>query len=250
MTRYGVMKHLSVLESAGLVTVRRRGRERWNHLNAVPLRQIYRRWVGKYQELWSSNLLQLKDALERPGSSIGEPRGRQPQGDATMKQTRNGEGLDSFHIAQEVTIEAPREAVWKALTGNIGQWWAFRLTDESAEMSLDARIGGIFMEHRGNGEGAIWGTVIYLKKAEILRLSGPLGMIGRAVNSVYCYELEDRAGNTLIKLTHSAFGDIDPEHGPDHEKGWRTLLDTYLKGYLEDGATWRDIKARSSASSD
>jgi DNA-binding transcriptional ArsR family regulator len=65
LSRFAVMKHLGVLEGAGLVLVRRRGRERWNYLNAVPLRQIYERWMGPYAELWSSSLLRLKDHVER-----------------------------------------------------------------------------------------------------------------------------------------------------------------------------------------
>jgi DNA-binding transcriptional ArsR family regulator len=43
-TRFAIMKHLTVLETAGLVVIRRRGRERWNHLNAVPLELVYERW--------------------------------------------------------------------------------------------------------------------------------------------------------------------------------------------------------------
>jgi DNA-binding transcriptional ArsR family regulator len=64
MSRFGVMKHLGVLEEAGLLTVRREGRERWNYLNAVPLRRIYERWVSKYAEFWSASLLSLKDTVE------------------------------------------------------------------------------------------------------------------------------------------------------------------------------------------
>jgi DNA-binding transcriptional ArsR family regulator len=48
MSRFGVMKHLRVLEEAGLVVTRRRGREKLHFLNAVPIRLIYDRWVSKY----------------------------------------------------------------------------------------------------------------------------------------------------------------------------------------------------------
>ena len=50
MTRFGVMKHLRVLENAGLVVTRRRGREKLHFLNPVPIRLIHDRWVGKYAE--------------------------------------------------------------------------------------------------------------------------------------------------------------------------------------------------------
>ena len=64
MTRFGVMKHLKVLEEAGLVVTRRRGREKLHYLNPVPIQQIQERWVSKYAEPWASGLLGLKDELE------------------------------------------------------------------------------------------------------------------------------------------------------------------------------------------
>ena len=64
MTRFGVMKHLRVLEGAGLVTTRRAGREKLHFLNPVPIRQIHDRWISKYREREVSALLDLKTSLE------------------------------------------------------------------------------------------------------------------------------------------------------------------------------------------
>ena len=64
MTRFGVMKHLRVLEEARLVTTRRRGREKLHFLNPVPIRLIYERWVSKYAEAWAASLTGLKSELE------------------------------------------------------------------------------------------------------------------------------------------------------------------------------------------
>jgi DNA-binding transcriptional ArsR family regulator len=64
MTRFGVMKHLRVLEEAGLVVARRAGREKHHFLNAVPIRQIHDRWIDKYTEGRVSALLDLKAKLE------------------------------------------------------------------------------------------------------------------------------------------------------------------------------------------
>ena len=64
MTRFGVMKHLRVLEEAGLVVTRRQGREKLHFLNSVPIRQIHDRWIDKYTERVVSALLELKDDLE------------------------------------------------------------------------------------------------------------------------------------------------------------------------------------------
>lgn len=64
MTRFGVMKHLRVLEEAGLVVTRRRGREKLHFLNAVPIRLAHDRWVSKYAEPWAATLSGLKRRLE------------------------------------------------------------------------------------------------------------------------------------------------------------------------------------------
>jgi DNA-binding transcriptional ArsR family regulator len=65
MSRFGVAKHLKVLEGAGLVTTRRRGREKLHFLNPVPIREVHDRWVSKYAEPWASALTGLKRDLER-----------------------------------------------------------------------------------------------------------------------------------------------------------------------------------------
>ena len=64
MTRIGVMKHLRVLEEAGLVTTKRRGREKLHFLHAVPIRLVHDRWVSKYAEPWAATLSGLKKRLE------------------------------------------------------------------------------------------------------------------------------------------------------------------------------------------
>ncbi len=66
MTRFGVMKHLRILEDAGLVVVRRSGREKLHFLNAVPIRLIHDRWIDKYRERRVSALADLKTELEKP----------------------------------------------------------------------------------------------------------------------------------------------------------------------------------------
>jgi len=64
MTRFGVMKHLRVLEEAGLVVTRRRGREKLHFLNPVPIRLVHDRWVSKYAEPWAATLSGIKHRLE------------------------------------------------------------------------------------------------------------------------------------------------------------------------------------------
>jgi len=65
MTRFGVMKHLRILENANLVVTRRSGRTKLHFLNPIPIRQIHDRWINKYQEQHVSALLDLKHQLEK-----------------------------------------------------------------------------------------------------------------------------------------------------------------------------------------
>jgi DNA-binding transcriptional ArsR family regulator len=71
MSRYGVMKHLKVLEQAGLVTTRRNGREKLHFLNPVPIRLIHDRWVSKFAEPWAATLSGLKHSLEEEDHGEG-----------------------------------------------------------------------------------------------------------------------------------------------------------------------------------
>ncbi|MFB9181995.1 ArsR/SmtB family transcription factor [Dactylosporangium sucinum] len=64
MTRFGVMKHLKVLEEADLVVTRRMGREKLHFLNPVPIREIHDRWIDKYTAHHAAALLELKAELE------------------------------------------------------------------------------------------------------------------------------------------------------------------------------------------
>jgi uncharacterized protein YndB with AHSA1/START domain len=88
MTRFGVMKHLKVLEEAGLVVTRRRGREKLHFLNTVPIRLVHDRWVSKYAEPWAATLTGLKHELE----------------DRTMEKVF------------EIYIKTTPERLWEAIT--------------------------------------------------------------------------------------------------------------------------------------
>ena len=72
MTRFGVMKHLKLLEDAGLVVTRRRGREKLHFLNPVPIRLVHDRWVSKYAEPWAAALSDLKTELEQSMEKVFE----------------------------------------------------------------------------------------------------------------------------------------------------------------------------------
>src|SRR5262249_44209253 len=72
MTRFGVMKHLRVLEEAGLITTKKRGREKLHFLNPIPIRLIHDRWIDKYTEPWAASLTALKRTLEETMEKVFE----------------------------------------------------------------------------------------------------------------------------------------------------------------------------------
>jgi len=106
MTRFGVMKHLKVLEGAGLVVTRKHGREKLHFLNPVPIRLIHDRWVSKYAAPWAAALTELKSRLEdTPMTATTTPvsyaQGTAPVGDTAVF---------------EIYIKATPEQIWSAIT--------------------------------------------------------------------------------------------------------------------------------------
>lgn len=65
MTRFGVMKHLAVLEAANLITTRREGRNKFHYLNPVPIQQVADRWISKYAQPFTRSLIDLKQSVEQ-----------------------------------------------------------------------------------------------------------------------------------------------------------------------------------------
>jgi DNA-binding transcriptional ArsR family regulator/uncharacterized protein YndB with AHSA1/START domain len=214
-TRFAVMKHLGVLEQAGLVVVRRHGRERWNHLNGVPLRAAYERWMRTYADRWATSLLRLRDAAEqREGGSM-----------SGTSATETSGGLD---VQQEVVVAASREQVFDALC-RMGEWWphSFR---EGSSVHLEPRVGGRFWEDWGSGDGALYATVTGIRRPERLACSGPMGLSG-PVAGVFAMDLEERPDGTLVRLSHQVAGPVDDEARSSYESGWVAVFDA-LRGHL------------------
>jgi DNA-binding transcriptional ArsR family regulator len=80
LSRFGIMKHIGVLRETGLIRTREERRQRINSLNVVPIRRIYERWVGRFEELWSSHLLRIKeDAEARAAQAQAQPVKKRPK---------------------------------------------------------------------------------------------------------------------------------------------------------------------------
>jgi uncharacterized protein YndB with AHSA1/START domain/DNA-binding transcriptional ArsR family regulator len=104
MTRFGVMKHLKVLENANLVVTKRRGREKLHFLNPVPIRLVHDRWVSKYAEPWAATLSGLKTRLEEHAMMNANDTGRRPW---TASPTEK---------VFEIYIRTTPERLWEAIT--------------------------------------------------------------------------------------------------------------------------------------
>jgi len=105
MTRFGVMKHLKVLEEAGLVTTRRRGREKLHFLNPVPIRLVHDRWVSKYAEPWVAGLTELKQELEEI-----------PMEATKLVSWADGTAPVDDTAVFEIFIKTTPERLWEAIT--------------------------------------------------------------------------------------------------------------------------------------
>lgn len=218
-TRFATMKHLKVLHTAGLITVERRSRERINHLNPVPLQQIYRRFVQPFEAAPADGLLQLKALAE--------------QGTENMS-TSNEHPFRQTDIHLEVHIKAPRERVWAALTEEIGQWWPKNFTIGAAKrFVLEPKVGGRMFEEWEDG-GLLWATVISMKKYERLDMAGDampeFGGAGRHLNT---YTLEEKDGGTLVKLRSTAIGALTEGSEASMKEGWKLLFVDTFPAYCE-----------------
>lgn len=224
VSRYAVMKHLTLLEEAELIVVRREGRTRQNYLNAVPLQQIAERWMNRYQSNLASSLLDLKSNIERGKEKM---------------ENEYGYKHDTFQIEQEIRIKASIEAVYTSLTENIDTWWAYRLCGENSTLSFEPKVGGQFLETTSEDHGALWGTVTYINAPHEIRMNGLLGMTG-AVTSAYSYKLRQEGEETVLSLSHHAAGLLDPNWHTAHDEGWKELLGTFLKKYVEEGKSYHE----------
>ena len=220
LSRFAVMKHLSVLEAAGLVVARKRGREVWHSLNAVPLRRIYERWVSAYQGQWASSLLGIQRVAED-----GQP-------------IKEGAGVEPVQVEQEVVIAASPARVFAALI-EPDAWWHLRYARASAEgIVFEPRLGGRFFQQFDDGAGVLWGVVTWYEPGKRLTLSGTFDMAG-AVAGIATFDLEPHDGGTLLKLHHAAVGPIAEETHANYGRGWQELLGNRLKAFIEHGERYQ-----------
>jgi len=214
ISRIAVMRHLEVLCEAGLVTSRKRGRERWHYLNAVPLQKLQRRWAEPTAAGFAATLLRLQDTVEAEGRQM-EP--IQPTVD----------------VALDIEIAGSPGAVFAALTKDVGGWWGPPfVTPRATSLALEPRLGGLFTERWDNG-GQVIASVTGWAQDEYLALTGSFHMgIGVGVAT---FDLAEAGTVTLLRFSFRAIAVMDAAVAGDVSRGWAELAGTRLKQLVETG---------------
>jgi DNA-binding transcriptional ArsR family regulator len=214
VSRIAVMRHLEVLGEAGLVTSRKRGRERWHYLNAVPLQTLHRRWADPTAAGFASTLLRLADTVEAEGRHMESNR-------------------PTIDVALDIEIAGTPGAVFAALTKDVGGWWGHPfVTARAASLVLDPRLGGLFAEQWEDG-GQVIASVTGWAQDEYLQLTGPFHL-GVGVG-VATFDLAESGAGTVLRFSFRAIGVVDAAVGEAMSRGWAELVGTRLKALAETG---------------
>jgi uncharacterized protein YndB with AHSA1/START domain len=202
MSRFGVMKHLRVLEDAGLVVSRREGREKRHFLNPVPIRLVHDRWVSKYAEPWAAGLSGLKTRLERPVEKVFE-----------------------------IYIRTTPERLWEAITDpairrkyNFGVGVESEWTQGSSYVTTHAAADGPLAE----GENLVVDPPRRLVQSMQTLWSDEAA---RAGTSRVTWEIEPVGDSCRLTVIHDQLAEDAPE---EIYGGWPMVLSA-LKTWLESG---------------
>lgn len=211
MTRFGVMKHLRVLEEAGLVVTRKVGRERLHYLNPVPIQLISDRWINKYSVARASALADLKTALEET----------------------NFMSTDKPKLVYQIIIRAPQARVWDAITK---PEFTSRYYYDSA-LKTDLTVGSPFTYYMSNGSPVVEGEVVASDPPNRLvhtyhSLWPPLD---KDAPTLVTWELEPMSGDvTRVTVIHEDFAGETATYQGLASGGYTWILSN-LKTLLETG---------------
>ena len=203
MTRFGVMKHLRVLEQAGLVVSERKGREKKHYLNRVPIRRIHDRWVSRYTEPMAAALSRLKTALEEPVSN---------------------------KLVYEIVIHTTPEKLWRALTEPEFTRQYFHGTEIRSKL----KKGEPFLSTTADGTKMVDGEVLECEPPHKLMHTWRVHWnpaLSHELSKV-SYLIEQKGENCKLTVVH------DVENAPmtaDVVKGGWPVIISSLKTLLETG---------------
>ena len=215
LTRFAVMQHLRVLTDAGLVVVRRSGRERFNHLNAVPVREIYERWVSRFAEREANALLALRRHVE----------GKEEEG---MSEGRK------IELASKMRIKATPERVWRAITDEQTEWYPYNYGgDRLKRIVCEPGVGGRMYEDWGGGAGVLYNTITYWDPPRVL---GTRGFLQPAITLEQWMTLEADGDETVLTSSTVTFGPITDEMAEGiRTHGDMSRFEDSLRAWVERG---------------
>lgn len=216
MTRFGVMKHLKVLEEASLVVTRRSGRFKYHYLNAVPLQQVIDRWIEPLtQKPMARAALDLKAKLE---------------GTELMQATIMNDKKPDFVL--ETYIKTSVEKLWAALTsGEHTKNYHFA----GAEVQTDLKKGGRFDHILPDGTLMLGGKILDISPPTHLDVTFEPGWMGPDAKASRCiYEVKQEGDFCKLTILHFAL----PEGQDGVRNGWARIVSA-MKTYLETGEATR-----------
>ncbi len=193
LSRFAVMQHLGVLAGAGVVIAERRGRDRVNYINPVPLREWYERWVQPLADAVSAELLTLKRQAE-----TGEPAMH-----AAIEPIR------TVRLAFELRIQASAERTFQVMTQQAHRWFPHNFGgDRLRRVVLEPRVGGQHYEDWGDGRGHLYGEVTLYDPPRRWATRGRL-MAGTIMDTDY--QLTGEPGAVVVRVTKVAVGPLTEE---------------------------------------
>jgi DNA-binding transcriptional ArsR family regulator len=193
LSRFAVMQHLEVLTGAGVVIAERRGRDRINHINPVPLREWYERWVQPLADAGSAELLALKRQAET--GERGMPGAIEP--------------IRTVRLAFELRIEASAERTFEVMTQQAHRWFPHSFGgDRLRRVVLEPRVGGQHYEDWGDGRGHLYGEVTVYDPPVRWATRGRL-MAGTIMDTDY--QLIEEPGAVVVRVTKVAVGPLSEE---------------------------------------
>ncbi len=241
MTRFGVMKHLRILEEAGLVVTRRRGREKQHFLNPVPIRALQERWIAKYLEPWAAAMTALRTELESDATEAGGPA---TEGEAMTQETETATsdeagaidlgvtGASTDEHVLEVYIRATPEAVWSGITDGALTRRYFYETTISSDWAVGSRVEYV----NPDGSLAVEGEVLEVEEPRRLAYTWHVlynDVAATETPSRVLWELERVGESVRLRMTHDRFPAGSAVY-PEISEGWAPLLSS-LKSLIETG---------------
>ena len=230
MSRFGVMKHLRILEEAGLVVTRRRGREKQHFLNPVPIRALQERWIAKYLEPFAAAMTGLRAELEGAAWEAAEGETMSEAAGTALDMAATGTSTDE-HIL-EVYIRATPEAVWRGITDGAMTSRYFHETTIRSDWAVGSRVEYV----NPDGSIAVEGEVFEVDEPRRLSYSWHV-LYNQAASdegpSRVTWELEPMGESVRLRMTHDRFPTGSVVY-PEINQGWAPLLSS-LKSLIETG---------------